>query len=506
MKKLHILLLFLIFFNIKNLCQYKKISYFLEDPALSSRFLGNSIGDIIFQKGNIWISSTKGISKSSNNGNYWYNFYNIPEFVKPNISSFDIQGDTIWASLIYTTENSVAGSTQTGGGFTFSSDGGKSWKHTDQVKDNKDDSIFYYGKNKIIALPVVVDQQNVTWGISIAKNAIWINSWSSCLRKSTDFGKTFSRVYLPPDRLNSISPEDSFSDSLNPLINRNHLGFSVLAVDTNEIWAGTAGGVNKSTDGGKSWKKFTHKNQDSSILGNWIYKIRQQKFNSTNRIWVTNWKADDPDEDFGVSYTENRGKSWKNLLKGKKINNIAFKDSIVYLASNNGIIRTADNGKSFLIFDNIYDPISRYKIMDLSIYSIEPVNDTIWIGTGDGLVYTIDSEKEKFGTNWKIFRAYQSTKSKNSYVYPNPFAPDEEITRIHYSMPKSSSKVTIEIFDFGMNLIRRLVSNVFRSGNLEQEEIWDGKDEKMNRVVNGTYFYKIKMDDDFSWGKIIVLQ
>jgi hypothetical protein len=504
MRKIILLFIFCLLIKADGFCQ-DKITSALQESSFSNRFLGNSIGDMKYVNGSLWIAGSKGVSKSSDNGTNWYNYYGVTEFVKPNIAGFDISGDTICTSLIYMTESS-SGSVQTGGGFTFSSDGGTTWKYIDQVKDNSGDSIFYYGNNKIIALPVTVDEQNVTWAISLASNAIWINSWSSGLRKSTNFGETFQRVYLPPDAMNSISPDMTFTDSLNPLLNRNHLGFSVLAVDSNEIWAGTAGGVNKSTDGGISWTKFNHQNQDSAMLGNWIYKIRHQKYGSIDRIWITNWEADDKDEDYGVSYTENGGKSWKTLLKGIKINDIGFNGSIIYFASNDGVIRTDDDGKSFLQFNNIYDPTSRYKVLDPSIYAFESVNDTVWIGTADGLVYTLDKESEKFGSNWKIYRAYQSVTSKNSYAYPNPFSPDEEVIRIHYSMPKNSSKITIEIFDFGMNLIRRLISNVTRSGNLEQEEVWNGKDDRNNRIVNGTYFYKIKMDDDYSWGKIIVLQ
>jgi ligand-binding sensor domain-containing protein len=377
--------------------------------------------------------------------------------------------------------------------------------------DAKDDSLIQYGKNIIHALPVIVPEQNVTYSLSLTDKSIWVNSWSSCLRKSIDFGKTFKRVLLPPDNLNSIKPSDTLNFMLDPRTERptgnyNHLGFSVLAIDENEIWAGTAGGVNKSTDGGISWVKYNFKNQDSAISGNWVIAIRQQKYKLINRIWLATWKTDKVNEEFGASFTENGGKTWKVVLKGRKVNNFAFKDSIIYIAGNDGIYRSDDNMKTFQLFDNIVDPESRYRITNNSIYSIDVKNDTVWIGTGDGLCYTLDNAQQGFGSKWKILRAYQSIEANKSYAYPNPFSPDDEVIRIHYKMPNNNSKVTIEIFDFGMNLIRRVISNVVRSGNLEQEEIWNGRDEFSNRTPNGTYFYRVKMDDQYSWGKIIVLQ
>lgn len=472
------------------------------DDLLSDRFLGNSIGDIIFSKNVLWISTSKGLSKSSNTGASWKNFTGIKEFRYPTIVSLIIKGDTIWSALVYDSSGVAIG-----GGFVVSTNGGNSWQWFDQAKDLKDDTVITYGNNKIKVLPVTVNQQNVTYGASFTDNILWINSWSSGLRKSTDLGKTFTRLLLPPDNLNSISPDNSQSFEINPRNNNNHLGFSVLAVDSLEIWAGSAGGVNKSTDGGKSWKKFTHDNQTSHILGDWVIHINEQKLKNKNRIWITSWRAEDPlNEEYGICYTEDGGETWTSLLRGIKANFLAFKDSIIYVATDNGIMRSDNDGKSFELFSKIYDEKKGYKILNNRIITIGLKNDTVFLGTSDGLVYTLDNDAKKFGTEWNIFRAYQTVKQNEAYAYPNPFSPNDESVRIHYKMPYSGCKVSIDIFDFGMNHIKNLVNGVNRSGALEQEEIWNGKDRNNNRLPNGVYFYKLQIEEENYWGKILVLE
>ena len=471
------------------------------DDHVYSRFLSNSIGDIFINKNIIWISGAKGISKSTDNGKTWINYLN-KEFIYPTIVSMDVKGDTIWTALVYS-KNGVT----TGGGFTYSTDQGLTWNHIDQVKDNKSDTILYYGNNKLKALPVIVDEQNVTYGSMIQDNVLWISSWSSGIRKSIDLGKTFKRIILPPDNLFSISPNDTLNFQVNPVQNLNHLGFAVYAVDSLEVWAGTAGGVNLSTDGGISWKKFSSQSINSPILGDWVIHINQQKLRSKNRIWITCWKTDDKKKDnYGVCFTENKGQTWNSLLKGVKANYISFKDSVIYIGTDNGILRSDNDGKSFELFSEIFDNEKNYKVLNPQILSIAPKNDTIWIGTSDGLAYTIDNSFKRFGTEWHIQRAYQSVKNNETYAYPNPFSPDDESARIHYKIVSSSAKVSIDIFDFAMNHIRNIVNGVTRSGNDDKEEIWDGRDKNNSKVPNGVYFYRIKLDNDYIWGKILVLE
>jgi len=97
--------------------------------------------------------------------------------------------------------------------------------------------------------------------------------------------------------------------------------------------------------------------------------------------------------------------------------------------------------------------------------------------------------------------------SSVTYAYPNPFSPANEVVRFHYSTGGSDSRVKIQIFDFGMNLVKTLVRQATRSGEYEHDEIWDGIDDTGRRVSNGVYFYKVEVENGpAGWGKVIVLQ
>jgi hypothetical protein len=132
----------------------------------------------------------------------------------------------------------------------------------------------------------------------------------------------------------------------------------------------------------------------------------------------------------------------------------------------------------------------------------------VYGGTGDGMVSTIDNDEHLFGQTWNIHRSYQPVGTSNTtYAYPNPFSPAQERVRFHYATGGSQASVTIEIFDFGMNRVRTVVKNAQRSGSLEHDEIWDGRDDNTNVVSNGVYFFRVVVNDnDPIWGKVMVLQ
>ena len=77
---------------------------------------------------------------------------------------------------------------------------------------------------------------NITYDIAATDSAVWIVSYAGMARKSTDKGKTWQVVIIPPDNLDSISPTDSLSFDVSPVAgsfgltgNLNHRAFSVYA-------------------------------------------------------------------------------------------------------------------------------------------------------------------------------------------------------------------------------------------------------------------------------------
>jgi len=470
----------------------------------------NGVYQSVSSEGKVWFGTSKGLVRTVD-GSSWTFYGKDTSFASPGIFSLSVQGDTILTATGF--EKDIDGqSLQTGSGLTFSFDGGTTWHHVPQPLDGIGDSVILYGVNRISALPIIVPEQNVTFDISVFGRTIWTASWAGGVRKSTDGGATWRRVVLPPDTLNSISPAERLNFVLNPRNppegNRNHLAFSVAALNDSEVWAGTAGGVNYSSDGGISWRKFTYQNQINGILGNWVIAIKGQKTPTGVRIWTTNWPADDPRETYGVSYTEDKGQTWHNLLKGIKCYDFAFRDSVVFIATADGLYRTSDLGATWTKTNSIIDEMSRELITTSSVYTVSVVGDTVWIGTDDGIAQTVDQSGKPFGLSWAISRAYEPVEANSAvYVYPNPFSPNFERARIHYATSSPLSVVSTEIYDFAMNRVRTLLHSASRSGSMQRDEIWDGTDDNGAIVPNGVYFIRLAINDgEPLWAKVLVIR
>lgn len=502
----------------------------------------NSVSHIAVDNSKIYIGTGRGLALSTDIGYSWTSFGDDPAFARGGIYAVSVRNDTVWASTGYDKETNT-GSVQTGSGYAFRIHPDSLWHYVGQTLDASNDSLIAYGINDSVRiLPVVVPEQNITFDIALADGAVWIASWASGLRKTTDNGQSWQRILLPHDYMNTLTPYDtlwsySSSDTMkirrifkrwDPRDHLNLLAFSVHVSGNDTIWCGTAGGINKSTDGGLSWTKFNRQNQSAPILGNWVITIREQSLNGFKRIWTTNWKTGE-DEDYGVSYTDDGGKTWTNLLHGIKAYDFAFKDSITYIATSEGFYRTTDGGQTFTIFTNaataldeeqtinssltLYDPAIYQAITSSEFFAVGIVGNEVIVGTSDGMATTRESGDQPFGSSWKVLRTYERLgDAQRTYAYPNPFSPRYELVRIHYgtSSPGSadaSRKVTIDIFDFGINRVKTLIKDADREGALEYDELWDGRDDNGRLVANGVYFYRVILGgSEPMWGKILVLQ
>ncbi|MCK4695875.1 MAG: T9SS type A sorting domain-containing protein, partial [Candidatus Cloacimonetes bacterium] len=76
--------------------------------------------------------------------------------------------------------------------------------------------------------------------------------------------------------------------------------------------------------------------------------------------------------------------------------------------------------------------------------------------------------------------------------YPNPFNP---VTNISYSIPQDSD-VKLEMFNIKGQLVKVLIDNFLGKGFYTVT--WDGSDLSNNQVTSGIYFYRLKVDNNFS--------
>lgn len=491
-----------------------------ENPSANSISVSLTVGDTI------WLGTARGLSKTTDNGETWINFYGSePAGLGISAIAYDYDKHALWIATARAFIKDGK-STPEGTGIHYSQDGGNTWTSFPQPVDADGDSLVVYGMNNLKALPITVTPQNITYDIAITPGTVWITSWSSGLRKSTDMGVTWERVVLPPDNLNSIHPSDELDFCYSPSAgafcgegHRNHVAFSVLVVDDTTLYVGTANGINKTTDGGVSWKKLNHQNQEEPISGNFVTSLGYNESNGT--IWATTWKADDQDEFYGVSYSTNGGDTWKTTLPGEKGHNIICRGFKTIVVSDNGAFKTENEGSTWFGTTPIYDKISGISLQTTEFLTATFASNGLYtfIGTEDGLIRHRGTGAG-WSDDWKIYIASTPLEDKlDAYAYPNPFSPKTESVKIKYSTGNSSQNVTIRIYDFGMNYVRTVIQNELRGDPAHQVESshdgdingvidhWNGKDDYGKTVPNGVYFYRIDIgDEDPVFGKIMVLQ
>lgn len=487
--------------------------------------LSNSAIEFLIRGDSVWVAGGKGLDLSTDGGASWRHFGDAAPFDKEDIAALDGHGPVLWASLAGSEELDDGTRLPKGLGLAVSTDNGATWRRITQPQEAEGDSTItvQYGANRIKGLAITTPINNITYDVAVTGTDIWTANFAGGLRRSSDGGLTFQPVVLPPDNLDSIDVDDTLSFALSPVDrpdfwnaagtqkglrgSLNHRVFSVLAVSDSTIWVGTAGGVNRTTDAGRSWRKFSYANQRTPISGNFVVALGRNVVNGRECIWASTINALEALEFRAVSYTVDGGETWTTALRGEFTHNFGFLDSIVYAGTNSGVFRSDDGGRTWLNQSVFVDQVNRARITDSRCYAVASQGSRVWLATADGLVTTIDSPAEPFGRNWTILRAAQPlTTSVKTYAYPNPFSPAAEVCRVRYRSDGGGT-VSIRVYDFAMFPVRVLVQNAARPANMELDEIWDGRDDAGTQVANGLYYIQVTVGDaDPVWTKVVVLQ
>ena len=488
----------------------------------SARLLGNSVTELkIGSFNSIWVGTGKGLNFTQDNGISFVEFTTDDiEIGMGGVSALAVMGDIVIVANAFD-DPDVDESNATGSGLTISTDNGFSWTHIDQPKDADDAVLEFIFGDTIDALPTVIDVDNVTFDIAITEDStIYITSFAGGVRSSIDLGVTWKRIVLPPDEEDSLTVFSNHDFDLSPVNNTNfnvtgslnHRPFSVIAWGDTVI-VGTAGGINRSTDGGLSWYKFTSRNR-SGISGNWAVALHRRLWDGKETILAAT-RPTAAGEFLGVSLTKDGGATWRTVLRGQRIWNFASFDSVIYAAADSGLFKSVDGGITWASFPDISDEETGIPLLTQTVFSVIVTPDKrLWAGTADGLIYT-----DNDGSSWTILRAIKSISEQGSvrtYSFPNPFSPARHNTfggdghvRFHYSLSEEST-VSISVYDFSMTLVAEPVIGVVRDAN-EWDEVWTGRNGFGSIVANGTYFYKITTKsisgkDEVLWGKVMVIE
>ncbi len=504
-------LLILAFLYTSAEAQLLKQTYKLD--GLPSQPSSNSISQIVIQDGKVYLGTDKGLNITTDGGSTFQTNFGTNGPTGMSVNAIALKGDTIVVATSTTIDQNGTMYPK-GLGLFASTDNGATWTQEPQSIDSLADSTVTYGKNVLRALPVTTQVNNISYDLAFYKGYLYAANFAGGLRRSSDLGKTWQRVVLPPDYLNYITEDSSYTFQLSPVAgaltsesNYNHRVFALYSDGDSALYVGTADGINKTTDNGYSWYKFNHQDQANPISGNFVVAITAQNYNTVHNIWAATVNANDPTEVPALSYSSDNGASWHFILTGHFFHNVAFQRNIVYGVSDDGLFRTSDLGHTNQVITNIYDSRNGQALLSQSFYAVATSGDTVWVGSSDGTASGIDNGTGFDPTSWHVFRAFASVAATNStYFYPNPFSPQLDVGRIHYNVKTPNSTVTVRIYDFAMHIIYTLTQNATRSAG-EQDEVWNGMDSTGKTVDNGVYFYSVVINNQVPiWGKILVVR
>lgn len=454
------------------------------------------------------------------------------------VFSLEVQRSRIFAGLGFT---STAGGSpvNAGRGFYLSDDAGINWNFISFPLDEKAvgtncdaasvgppcDIEFQYGNKTYIRTRITVPEQSPPYEVDFHQNTLMSVNWASGLLRSRDNGESWERMILPPANVSNLTPENTYGwvsltpddETINrydPRFDNNLLGFGLLIDGQQRVWVGTAAGINISKNALTApadqieWKHLSwNPDMPGGLLANWIITIRQQP--GTGRIWMTNWVTDPENRDnYGIVYTDDEGETFHSFLEGVQANDIGFFEGDIYVAADNGLYFSGDDGENWERIPLISSPNSFIK-PDARYFAVASTKNNLWIGSSDGIASTSNN-----GETWQILRVDMPLSGGNqyqpdapevkTYAYPNPFSPTQHsVVRIKYQMERPGP-ATIRIFDFGMHPVRTIrVLALSSSGSYET--IWNGLTERGRIASNGTYFYSIETSDGFTNGKILLL-
>ncbi len=491
----------------------------LEAAALlpSPGILRNSVSNLHAEGDSLWVGPF--LNVTADGGQTWL----VAEAdslsgLRNRVYSIDVEGSTIWVGLGIAQTREIDGQRQTVDltrGLLFSEDGGQTWAYrtfqppndgdpaTTGLLDLPQDSVVTYGGVPLRTLAITVPEASPPWDVDYdpATGTVWTAGQLAGIRKSTDNGRTWQRVVLPPDTTAFLSPDFGYDfpffvqPSGIPLLQfagLNFQAFAVLADASGAVWAGAVGGLNRSTDGGTSWR---HATTADGLPGNWIISIEEQAVpGQAPTIWATCWPGIGQGERFGVVATRDGGATFEATLLGERVYDFAFRGTTVYAAGENGLFISEDDGASWRTVRDFFDPTQPDRTFrpGARVFSVATTRDALWVGTEDGLFRSTDG-----GQTWRVFRAEvplspeglpsvvppERVPEVEAYAYPNPFSPAaDRFVRIRYRLD-GAQQVRIRLFDFAMNLVRDLTDESQSAG--EREESWDGVDNDGARVANG---------------------
>ncbi len=191
--------------------------------------------------------------------------------------------------------------------------------------------------------------------------------------------------------------------------------------------------------------------------------------------------------------------------------NFAFRHDTVFAATNDGLLYSyGDSVYAAKWFTIDLKDSSGYPLVlpGTPVYAVDIIGNDLWVGTADR---TVKIDLNDFSNQTPYYVTDTKTPKDEVYAFPVPFShANDAVTEFHFTVDKDAD-VTIEIYDFAMNLVRRVMDNQFLAAGVYPtaglgRPTWDGKNGNGAPVAIGIYYFKVEYSTgEVRWGKLAVI-
>lgn len=210
---------------------------------------------------------------------------------------------------------------------------------------------------------------------------------------------------------------------------------------------------------------------------------------------------------------------WRGINFQQFAWNFAFNGDTVFAATNAGVLwkNMQDSLETDGSFSTTWDTIQFNQTPDqilepgTPVYAVEVIDGNIWVGSGNGTVLiALDDFADQ-----TLFKAQNDDVPVDEvFAFPTPFRPGQGgECHFHFTVD-TDAEVTLEIYDFAMNLVARPIDNVFYPAGTYhgvspgggQGITWDGRNGQGDLVAVDMYYFKVSYSTgEQRWGKIAVI-
>jgi len=188
--------------------------------------------------------------------------------------------------------------------------------------------------------------------------------------------------------------------------------------------------------------------------------------------------------------------------------NFAFNGDTVFAATDDGLIYGYGSDFEWRTLELVDSEGLPLVLPGTAVYGVEVSDDYVWVGTDDR---TVRVALDDFNDQEPYFVIDDETVADVVYAFPVPFSVGyDQIIEFHFNV-EQDAYITLEIYDFAMNLVRRVIDNQFYSAGIYPtagagRRTWDGYNGKGDRVAVGMYYFKVEYSTgEVRWGKLAVI-